>query len=348
MKKRYVVLAVLVISIVAIYACKSVETTSAVLHNEHGNYPKAIEMANAALAKNPNDPDAHFQLGVSYSYTGDMRGAYREFTTAARLDPSKAADAEIDIKSNWAKHFNSGLSEFQAENQAGAAHEFLLATQADPRQVKGWLNLTKVYYTMGLRDSTYLDSAYVVVDTLLKKTTDKDEDYSSVLALSGDVMIRRGQTDQATEIFRKLLADDPATYETAETAADALLNRKDWEGGAKLLEMAIEARKKTNSEDFQSYYNLGVAYYNTKDYPKAIEKYLEATQLDPENKGGQYSLLLAYFQSEQMDDAILTGEKFTQKWPDDPNGWRILGLAYSKKGMKIKAEEAAKRWQQLQ
>lgn len=347
MKKRYVVLAVLMVSVVAFYACKSVETTSAVLHNEHGNYPKAIEMANAALAKNPNDAEAHFQLGVSYSYTGDMKGAYREFTIAGKLDPAKRADAETDIKSNWAKHFNSGLSEFQAENQAGAAHEFELATQADPRQVKGWLNLAKVFYTIGLKDTTYLDSSYVAVDTLLAKTTDKDEEYSNVLALSGEIMVRRGMKDEAIKIFQKLLADDPATFETVETAADALLGHKDWEGGSRLLEMAIEARKKTGSEDFQSYYNLGVAYYNSKNYPKAIEEYLEAVQIEPENKGGQYSLLLAYFQSDQMDDAILTGEKFTQKWPDDPNGWRILGLAYGKKGMKIKAEEAAKKFQQL-
>jgi tetratricopeptide (TPR) repeat protein len=347
MKMRYVVLAALVLSVVSIYACKSVETTSAVLHNEHGNYAKAIEMANAALAKNPNDAEAHFQLGVSYSYTGDMKGAYREFTLAGQLDPAKRADAETDIKSNWAKHFNSGLSEFQAENQAGAAHEFELATWADPRQVKGWLNLAKVYYTMGLKDSTYLDSAYVDVDTLLAKTQPKDEEYTAVLALSGEVMVRRGMTDKAADIFQKLLADDPSQYETVETSAEALLNRKDWEGGAKLLEMAIDARKKTNSEDFQSYYNLGVAYYNSKNYPKAIEMYTEAATLDPEQKSAQYSLLLAYFQSEQLDDAILTGEKFTQKWPDDPNGWRILGLAYSKKGMNIKAEEAAKKFQQL-
>ena len=99
MKKRYVVLAVLIISVVAIYACKSTETTSAVLHNEHGNYPLAIKMANMALAKNPNDADAHFQLGLSYSYTGDMKGAYREFMTAGQLDPNKRADAELDIKS---------------------------------------------------------------------------------------------------------------------------------------------------------------------------------------------------------------------------------------------------------
>jgi protein O-GlcNAc transferase len=348
MRKSTAILAILVVSLVVVYACKSVETTSAMLHNEHGQYEKAIEMANKALEKNPNDAEAHFQLGISYSYTGDMSGAYREFMAAARLDPKKAADAEIDIKSNWAKHFNSGLSEFQTDNMAGAAHEFELTTQADPRQIKGWLNLAKVYYSMGLEDSTYLDKAYATVDTLLVKTDEKDESYTNVLALAGQIMVKRGMKDSAAKIFERLLLEDPAKFDDVERAGGEYLANRDWESGALFMQMAIDARKKTNSEDFESYYNLGVAYFNAKDCPKAVEAYLAALELDPENRQGSYSLLLAYYQCELYDDAILQGQKYTEKYADDPNGWRILSLSYSKKGMKLKAEEAAKKYQDLQ
>jgi predicted Zn-dependent protease len=47
------------------------------------------------------------------------------------------------------------------------------------------------------------------------------------------------------------------------------------------------------------------------------------------------------------DDAILQGLKYSEKFPEDPNGWRLLSLSYSKKGMKIKAEEAARKFQEL-
>ena len=124
MSTRCGIIAILVVSLLAAYSCKSVETTSAMLHNEHGNYEKAIEMANLAIEKNPMDAEAHFQLGIAYSYTQNVKDAYAEFRKAAELDPKKTADVETNIKSNWARHFNQGLSEFQTENLAGAVHEF--------------------------------------------------------------------------------------------------------------------------------------------------------------------------------------------------------------------------------
>ena len=348
MRKITAIVAIVVVSLFAIYGCKSVETTSAVLHNEHGQYEKAIEMSKKALEKNPNDAEAHFQLGVSYSYTGDMANAYKEFMTAARLDPGKTADAETDIKSNWAKHFNNGLAEVQAENLAGGAHEFELTTEADPRQVKGWLNLTKVYNNLAQNDTTYLPKVYETVDTLLAKTTEKDESYVSVLSLSGGIMVKRGMNDEAQKLFEKLLLVDPTKFEDVERAANVYLAKREWITGATYLQMAMEARKKTNAEDFESYYNLGAVYFNAKNCPKAIEMYLAALDLDPENKQGNYGLLLAYYGCEMYDDAALQGQKYIEKNADDPNGWRILSLSYGKKGMKLKAEEAAKKYQELQ
>lgn len=347
MSKRNAVLAVLVVSLFAMYACKSVETTSAMLHNEHGNYDKAIEMAKLAIEKNANDAEAHFQLGVSYSFTGDMTGAYREFTTAGSLDPKKLADAETNIKSNWAKHFNSGLSEFQTDNLAGASHEFEQATKADPRAIKGWLNLTKVAYAIAREDSTQYGLLYASVDTLLARAKEDDEDYGNVLALAGQVQVKRGMKEEATKIFEKLLLEDAANFEDVERAGNEYLIEKDWENAALLLQMAIEARKKTGAEDFESYYNLGVAYFNAKDCPKAVDAYINATTIDPENKQGQYSLLLTYYTCEMYDDAIVLGQQYTGKWPEDPNGWRILSLSYNKKGMKLKAEEAFQKFNEL-
>ncbi|MCX5753386.1 MAG: tetratricopeptide repeat protein [Candidatus Krumholzibacteria bacterium] len=347
MKRNMSILAILVLSLIATYSCKSKETMSAILHNDQGTYDKAIEQAKLAIEKNPNDADAHFELGRSYSYTGDMVGAYEEFQTAARLDPKRVADAETGIKSNWAKHFNAGISEFQTDNLAGAAHEFELTTQSDPRQVKGWLNLAKVYASLAIGDSTYTVREYAAVDTLIAMTKEDSEDYASVLALTGHVMVKRGMKEEALKIFDKLLLDDPANYEEVERAGNDYLVTKDWESGATFLQMAVDARKKTDSEDFESYYNLGVAYFNAKNCPKAVEAYLSAYDIDPENKQGNYSLLLTYYSCEMYDDAILQGQKYTEKWPEDPNAWNVLSRCYGKKGMKIKAEEAMKKAQEL-
>ena len=76
MRRNQLVLLLLFAAMLTVFACKSVETTSAMLHNEHGNYPEAINQAKAALAKNPEDAEAHYQLAYSYSMTNN-RGASR-------------------------------------------------------------------------------------------------------------------------------------------------------------------------------------------------------------------------------------------------------------------------------
>ena len=348
MRRNELVLLLLVATLSIVFACKSVETTSAMLHNQHGNYEEAITQAKAALAKNPDDAEAHFQLGVSYSMTKKMGEAYEEFMTAARLDPEgKKEDAENNIRSNWARHFNNGVAEFQSENFMGAAKEFEQATLADPRQIKGWLNLAKVYSRIGLEDSTYMEKAFVVADTLQAKVKMEDEEYGDVLAIAGGLMIRRGEMEEALSLFEKLLLDDPANFEIVEGVGNDLIAEKDWENAALFLELAADARRKTDSEDFEAYYNLGVCYGNVKNFMKAIEAYQNALLLDDTNQRANYALLLVYYHGELYDEAIMQGQKYTEMFPDDPKGWQILSLSYNKRGMKIMAEEAFKKYKEL-
>ncbi len=348
MKWNRVIIMALLLSLFALCACKSVETTSAMLHNQHGNYEEAINQANIALGKNPNDAEAHFQLGISYSYTGEMQKAYEEFETAARLNPKKLNDVENNIKHNWAKHFNDGVAEFQDGNHEGAAHEFEQATFADPRQVKGWLNLAKVEYELAKNDSTYLERVFETVDTLMAKTNPQNDEYADALELSGKVLIRRGDTDKAAEVFERLMLDDPANFEVVEDVGIRFLNKRDFDNAALYLEMAADGRLKTDSEKFELYYNLGVVYYNKKNYLRAIEANQNALRIEPTSQSAGKSLLLNYYQAELYDEAILQGQKYTEEIePDDPTGWQILSLSYSKRGMKIKAEEAARKFEEL-
>ena len=348
MRRNQLVLLLLFAAMLTVFACKSVETTSAMLHNEHGNYPEAINQAKAALAKNPEDAEAHYQLAYSYSMTNKMREAYEEFMTAARLDPeNKKEDAEISIRSNWAKHFNSGLAEFQSENYVGAAIEFEQATLADPRQIKGWLNLAKVYSRIGAEDSTYWEKAFVVADTLQAKISMEDEEYGDVLAIAGGLLIKRGEKEKAFSLFEKRLLDDPANFEIVESVGNGLIGEKDWDNAALFLELASDARRKTDSEDFEAYYNLGVCYGNVENFMKSIEAYQNALLLNSENQRANYALLLVYYHGEFYDEAIMQGQKFTDMFTDDPKGWQVLSLSYNKKGMKIMAEEAFKKYKEI-
>jgi len=349
MRKSILIATIMVFALVGIYSCKSVETTSAMLHNQHGQYELAIKLAKLALKKNPNDAEAHFQLGVSYSFTDSVGKAYEEFMIAKRLDPKKTKLVEDNIKHNWVVKFNEGITESQSENLEGAAKAFEQATQADPRNVKGWLNLSKVYYLLSDTDSTYLEKSYVAVDTLMAKISRDDPEYSDALALAGKIMVRKGERDKALEIFDKLLTEDPANFSAVEDVGTEFLVKEDYENAAPFLKMAIEARRRAQTESFDAYYNLGLCYYNMQKYIKSVEAYREAVQLEPNNRDAHYGLLRALLEADLIDEAIMQGKKYTTEIaPDDYRGWWILSQAYKKKGLKKSAEEAAKKFLELQ
>jgi tetratricopeptide (TPR) repeat protein len=347
MNRKHIIIVLLVAALATVYACKSVETTSAMLHNQTGNYEDAIAQAKLGLAKNPNDAEAYFQLGISYSYTEEMALAYQSFTKAAELDPKKQKLVEDNIKSNWARHFNAGIAEFQGDNIEGAAVEFREAVDADPRQIKGWLNLAKAYNSLAADDSTYWDKSFMVADTLMTLVKEDDQDYGKVLELAGKVLIIKGEKDRAYGIFEKLMRDDPVNAEIVEEVGNDFLMNDQWEDAVKFFQLAADGRRATETESFDLYYNMGVCYLRLDQYLLSADSFQNALAVDPDNKAANYSLLLAYYSGEFWDEAIMQGQAYTEKFSDDPRGWQILSLAFNKKGMKIKAEEAARKYQEL-
>ena len=347
MNRKHVILTLLIIALATVYACKSVETTSAMLHNQTGNYEEAIAQAKLGIEKNPNDAEAHFQLGISYSYTEEMALAYENFQRAIEIDPNKLMLGEDNIKSNWARHFNAGIAEYQGDNIEGAAVEFEEATMADPRQINGWLNLAKSYNRLADQDSTYWEKSFVVADTLMSLITEDDEDYSKVLELSGRVLIVKGEKERAYEIFEKLMRDDPVNAEIVEDVGNDFLIMEQWEDAVMFFQMAADGRRQTETESFDLYYNMGVCYLRLEKYLLSADAFQNSLIIDPENKAAHYSLLLAYYSGEFWDETIMQGQTYTEIFPDDEKGWQILSLAFSKKGMKIKAEEAARKYQEL-
>ena len=347
MNRKHVILVLLIAALATVFACKSVETTSAMLHNQTGNYEEAIEQAKLGLEKKPNDAEAHFQLGISYSYTEEMALAYEHFTRAAEIDPNKKELAEDNIKSNWARHFNAGIAEFQGDNVEGAAVEFEEAVMADPRQVNGWLNLAKSYNRLAAEDSTYWEKSFVVADTLMSLITEEDKDYGKVLELSGRVLIVKGEKERAFEIFERLMRDDPVNAEVVEDVGNDYLVQENWEDAVKFFQMAAAGRRQTETESFDLYYNMGVCHLRLDQFLLSADAFQNSLVIDPENKAAHYSLLLAYYSGEFWDESIMQGQTYTEMFPDDEKGWQILSLSFSKKGMKIKAEEAARKYQEL-
>jgi tetratricopeptide (TPR) repeat protein len=352
--KRYIIpVAGFVIAAFVVAGCQSVATTSAKLRNQEGNYELAIDLAKQALADNPNDAEAYFQLGVSYSELDSVALAYDCFVKSMELDPKKEKDAQNNIQHNFAKHYKLGQSAYKRDDYQTAVDEFVLATRSDPTQSIGYYNLGVSYYSMGKEvDPKYFDDAIVALDKVLDLSNPSDANYVNALGFAGKALAAVGREEEARERFERLIEEDPTNYEVIENIGNELLNARKWKGAAIFLTMAADARAKIGAEDFTVYYNIGVAYYQMRDEdPEAVDKaimyYQEALDIQPDEPQTVFNITVAYISKEDWRSAIDWAEKYANLKPNDSRGWQLLARCYSETGEMEKAKEALKRFEML-
>lgn len=356
--KRFAVhrLVVVVVFMVGVaVGCQSVSTTSAKLRNQEGNYELAIELAKQGLAENPNDPEAYFQLGVSYSQLDSVALAYENFTKSMELDPKKVRDGQNNIQHNFAKHYKLGQSAFNRNDYQSASVEFGLAGAADPRQSVAYYNLGVAYSRLAKEDPSYHAKAVEAMDKVLEISNPSEANYVKALQIAGKELVEMGREEEAMERFQRLIEEDPTSYDAIQDIGNELLQAEKWRGAVVFLKMASEARAKIDAEDFAVYYNIGAALYNLRDEDpnaamEAVEYYERALSLDPEPAQAEqtvFNVVVAYVSVEDWPKAAEWGERYTTMKPSDPRGWQLLARCYTEVGDKDKARDALKRFEQL-
>jgi tetratricopeptide (TPR) repeat protein len=338
--------------VMAVFGCQSVATTSAKLRNQEGNYELAIKLAQEAVAKNPKDAEAHFQLGVSYSYLDSVALAYQHFMKAKELDPEKAADADNNIQSNFAKHYKLGQSSFNRQDLKTAASEFELATKANPTQAVAYYNLAVANQKLAQTDSTLHVRALAAADKVLSLSNPTEANYTKALRVAGEELIVLHRENEAGQRFKRLIDEDPASYKVIEDIGTEELEGKNFKASAEFLKLAAKARERVGAPDAKVYYNIGVSLYNLrKENPsnidEAISYYQKALNITPDDPDTVFNILVAYAAKEDWSDAAQWGERYVTVNPNDANGWKLLARSYTELGQQDKAEEAVKRYDML-
>ncbi len=335
-----------------ITGCQSVATTSAKLRNQEGNFDLALDLCRQALAENPMDAEAHFQMGFAYSKLDSMAEAYSAFSKAAELDPKKKKDAENNIQSNFAKHYKLGQSAYKRKDYATAATEFELARDANPEESRAYYNLGVAYGRLAENDSSKRQMAIDAYDKVLELSDPSDVTYVNALSGAGRELVRAGRAEDARERFSRLIEEDPTNYKMIEEIGNDLLNQQDWNGAAVFLKMAADARERIDSEDFTLYYNIGAALYNLrKDDPAALQEaitfYEKALDVQPDEPQTMFNIVAAHVSLENWTEASEWCERYVDVQSSDPKGWQMLARCYSELDEKDKAREAMKRASEL-
>jgi tetratricopeptide (TPR) repeat protein len=304
------------------------------------NYGNALNLLEESLRKNPNQLDAHSQLGYLHSKLGQFDKAVEAYEKAISIDPS-----------NYRDSFGLAMAYIKLDQPQKAAAPLVQCTQQNPDFPDAFYNLGLVYEALGI-----LDKAADAYQNFIKINPGPAWTGYSQL---GSVYNKLGQYDKAIAAFQEVIKSNPSdlkanynlayAYDMSSEFSQAAMiykkliglnpdDAKTYYGRLFLLydkagdyANAIETCKILISQapdNHENLFNLGIIYLKKRDYQNALESFQKALTLKPNFDKAYYNIGLVYYSQEKFAEAADAFNKFIQLMPDQPEAHYNLGASY--------------------
>ena len=208
------------------------------------------------------------------------------------------------------KHFQKAMENLEQVRLDDVTDELRSATKADPRFAQGWILLAHFSRNP---DEQQLARAHAI-------ETKKHATVGEQLLVAWFANAQEGNYVPAIAAMNDLLAKYPHDYELATLAGGWLMRQQRYEQSVALLEKALTAAP----NDAAAYNELGYAYAELRDYPKAtaaMERYVALMPEEP-NPYDSYGEILRM--AGKFDAAL---DQYRKSIHIDPNFGSELGVA---------------------
>ncbi len=232
-------------------------------------YQEALPLLNAAINRNPNQPDSMliYYRGISEYKTGKIADAEKSFNQVVKLNPKDSLSLFYLAQIGLAKN-----------DLDGAIANLNRATVNDARLTGAWTLLTSAYLRRAATstDPAKADADYISAvragEGLIKLRTDAE-----AVTLFGQALIGSKQYARAAGVLERATVAPDATGVTFYLLGVAHSRAQNFPKAIAALESA--AQKTPN--DVNVYREMGYAYEVTKQYAKALAAYQKGSSLAP-------------------------------------------------------------------
>jgi tetratricopeptide (TPR) repeat protein len=166
------------------------------IYRYQGKQKESEEMYAKALAIDPYNPDAYYQVGRSAMESSNWDEAIKNLTKATQLK-----------KDNESWFYWLGVAQLQKRDFPGAQKSFKTATGIKPDDKNAWFNLGQAYYFEG----TDVPSAIAAMEKVIS-LDDADVEAYSLLGLSA-LHNTVNNFDKAIEAYSRALLINPSSQE---------------------------------------------------------------------------------------------------------------------------------------
>ena len=237
---------------------------------QHGFLDEAERSFQQVIMQNPEDADAHYNLGTLYLRRNSIEEARRSLEEAVRL--------RSDYPEAWN---NLGMLAAQQGKNNEAVQDFKTSLQLRPSYATAALNLGNVYRRQG-----NLDEA----QSLLKRAYDSEPANPEVSYSLGMLYAHQGQTDLAVDSLQRAINLRPDYAEALNNLGVLFVQNGRYPEAEKNFKMCIE-----RAPDFdQAYVNLARLYMVSQEKEKARTVLQSLLQKQPQHKMAQQMLQMLY------------------------------------------------------
>lgn len=232
-----------------------------------GDYQRALDEYAAAIQKDPENAEAHFNSGITKRRLNDLKGAIAHYTTAIRLKPT-SVDA----------YNNRGLVRSQLGDKLAAIADFTEAIRLNPQHVQAFNNRGTIYSELGKKQAAIADYTQAI---------QIDAQYYEAYFNRGIVQSDLGNTKAAIADYSQVLRlniNYAQAYNNRGIAYFALGNLK------QAIADYTEAIR-VDAKYARAYTNRGTAHLALGNKQAAIADYTQGIRIDPkyakayENRG---------------------------------------------------------------
>ncbi len=317
-KVRLLTLVLTLLALVAVTACRSAHTTSAILYIDEQNYQKAVDVIDEGLSYDPDDAEAYFWQGEAYSHMAekaiiendfakakDSYGrAYAKYMTAKQMDPEGLTDQineSLEINYQNRKRSGDQMSQGQYFEQAEGFYRLAFAACPDSATPLRDIANLKMY----VASNAPADSAKILMGEALTFLDAYIERMPQVYKARADkayALTYLGRLDEAQGLYDELLATHADDPELLSDVVGFARQRQDYRRAADLnVKIAEIYSQDTNADNDEKVVPLltdagnWYASTNVKAYPEALAALDRASELEPSNSELLFYRLRTFF-----------------------------------------------------
>jgi len=283
------------------------------------DYEGVERQCRKALELNPDNPDAHCNLGLALFHRGELDEAEGHWLQTIRLDPNKVE-----------AYYNLGQAMLCRRKTDDAAVYFSKVVNLKPDHVKAQGNLGGLLLGEGRLDEAIaclseairldpnnVEARYNLAQAMLrrKKPDEAIRHLSVVVKLKpndadahyalGTALARQKKLDQAVSHWLKVADLDPNNADVRYSIGKAMVQQ------GNLDEAIVHWSEAINLEpnNIAVRYNLGIALAKREQHDQAVAHWLRLLHLKPDNVGALMNIAASYAKTDRLDEALASLQK---------------------------------------